>query len=184
MNLDQLLSLVRTLLKIIGGILAAHGLSAEAGLLNSADVIGAVLLIVSVLWSHFAHKDNSAVPVKINSPLLTVACLAGALSFGCASHLLNSAFRAEQTAVNLAYGAYQGWTNYLVIQPPTAALLAASNEVKQARLKFAATLSTAEQLRAEAETNSAARPLLQNTLTTLSDQSSNVVWLINFYRAK
>jgi hypothetical protein len=109
-----------------------------------------------------------------------VAVVASLVMVGCASFSTNT-FRAEQTAVNMAFTAYQGWTNYLALFPVSAER---SNAVKTARLQFAATVGTVEALRVAYETNSAVKPQLQATLLTLADQSSNVVWLVNFFQAQ
>lgn len=99
---------------------------------------------------------------------------------GC-TKLSTNTFRTEQAAVNLAYGAYVGYTNAL----PTLHLsVDQSNAVKQARLKFAATVSTLDALRVSYETNSALGPQLQAITATLADQSSNLVWVINFVKTK
>lgn len=107
--------------------------------------------------------------------LAGIACV---FLFGCSSFSTNT-FRAEQTAVNVAYTAYVGWTNYLNQYPFDPATV---DRVKEARLKFAATVGTVESLRAAYETNSSVKPQLQATLTTLSDQSSNLVWLISYLK--
>lgn len=108
-------------------------------------------------------------------PLL--ACL-----IGCASFSTN-AFRTEQTAVNIAYGAYVGWTQYLATatSPPKPETVAA---VKEARLKFAASVQVVDALRTSYETNSALQAPLQAALASLTDQSSNLVWLATYLRGK
>lgn len=103
-----------------------------------------------------------------------------ALLVGCTSFSTH-VFRTEQTAVELAYSAYIGYTNsllYLAITPDQ------SNAIKQARLKFAATVGTVEALRGAYETNSAVKPQLEAITSTLLDQGSNIVWLINFVKSK
>lgn len=115
--------------------------------------------------------------MKLRSIAIGFALLA-VLIAGCAN-FSNQAFRLEQTAENLAYTAYVGYTNALL--SGTLKISAdESNAVKSARLKFAATLATAEALRRAYETNSATKPLLQGALATLNDQASNVVWTINY----
>lgn len=90
-------------------------------------------------------------------------------------------FRTEQLAVNLAHAAYVGYTNAL----PTLHITEdQSNAVKQARLKFAASVGTVESLRLAYETNSAIKPTLQAAIDSLVDQSSNVVWLIEYFKAQ
>lgn len=83
MNEDQINSLVRTVLKIAGTALAAHGLSASASLVNSEDVFGAIVLLVGLLQSHQTHADPLAkaianfaagpAPAAPTSPLPTAA---------------------------------------------------------------------------------------------------------------
>ena len=107
-----------------------------------------------------------------------------ALAFviGCANFSTN-AFRAEQTAVNLAYSSYVVYTQALY----TGTLKISvdqSNAVKEARLKFAASVGVTEGLRAAYATNSAVQPQLQAALDALNGQSSNVVWLISYLKGK
>lgn len=101
-------------------------------------------------------------------------CLALAALTACAS-FSTQAFRTEQTAVNLAYTAYVGWTNYMAVVTVSPQ---ASNQVKQARLKFASTLLEVEALRLKYSTNSTAKPALQSALTALYDEAENLSTLI------
>jgi hypothetical protein len=55
MNSSQFLSALRSFLKVLGSILTTHGAQKQAALLNSEDVIGLVLLIGGVIWSHVQH---------------------------------------------------------------------------------------------------------------------------------
>jgi len=57
MNQEQLTSLVRTAIKSVGAALIAHGATKTAQWLNTEDVIGAVILIAGLVWSHFHHAD-------------------------------------------------------------------------------------------------------------------------------
>ena len=88
MNADQVNSLIRTGLKVVAGIMAAHGLQDSAGYLNTPDVVAAICLAVSMLWSHFAHKpppSASGGSSNAGGPLLLVAIsvmLAGVLFCG------------------------------------------------------------------------------------------------------
>ena len=112
-----------------------------------------------------------------------------ALLVGCASFSAH-VFRTEQTAVTLAYGSYIGWTNYLLTTAARTdltpqqrmSLTTASNEVKQARLRFAATVSTIEAMRLSFETNSVLKQPLEAGLASMIDQGSNIVWLIRFFQ--
>ena len=105
----------------------------------------------------------------------------GVLVVGCASFATNT-FRTEQTAVNVAYTAYQGYTQGLASGSITVTT-DQSNSIKQARLKFAASVSTLDAWRSAYETNSQTQPQVQAALDAALAQSSNLVFLINlFYR--
>lgn len=110
--------------------------------------------------------------------LIIVFALAAVI--GCASFGTNL-FRVEQTTVNAAYAAYSGWTNYLTTGKVS---VQASNEVKQARLKFAASVKVLENYRAAYETNSAVKPQAQAALDALVGEGSNIVWLVKFYQGQ
>ena len=60
MNQDQIDSLVRSLLKVVGGILAAHGLTATAGIVNSTNVTELISGIVVTLIGFYASHTNAA----------------------------------------------------------------------------------------------------------------------------
>ena len=89
MNTDQLSSLVRTVMKLAAALLASHGLADTAGLINTPDVTAAVLLIVSLLWSHFSHADPDGTPPTTGTGTrlaLWLALIIPALVFtGCAA---------------------------------------------------------------------------------------------------
>lgn len=110
---------------------------------------------------------------------------------GCASFSTH-VFRMEQTSVDVAYGAYGGYTNWLLtsfadpkLTPERRAkLVVISNDVKQARLRFAASVATVEAMRLSYETNSALKPVLEASLLTITDQSSNLCWLVNYWRTQ
>ena len=112
---------------------------------------------------------------KLIIPVLAVLFLTACTSF--TTHV----FRVEQVAVSGAYTAYVGWTNYLAVASPPVTPQA-SNAVKQARLQFAASVATLDSFRRTYETNTAVRPQLEAILDTVASQSSNVVWLINYWK--
>jgi len=113
-----------------------------------------------------------------------------ALLVGCASFSTH-VFRTEQTAVTLAYGSYLGWTNWLITTSSRTdltpyqrmSLTTASNEVKQARLRFAATVGTIEAMRISYESNSVLKQPLEAGIASMIDQGSNIVFLIKYYRS-
>ena len=68
MNTDQIQSLIRTALKFAAGLLAAHGLHDQAGILNSPDVAAACMLLISLVWSHWTHggpASGSRFPIAV-----------------------------------------------------------------------------------------------------------------------
>lgn len=97
---------------------------------------------------------------------------------GCASFSTNI-FRTEQTAVNLVFTAYTGYTNAL---PSLNLTPDQSNTVKTARLQFAASVAVLEAWREAYETNSAVQPQVEAALNATTANASNVVWLITYIR--
>ncbi len=99
---------------------------------------------------------------------------------GCASFSTN-VFRTEQTLTQVAYTAYQGYTNALL--SGTIKISAdESNAVRTARLQFAASVSTLEAWRSAYETNSAIQPQVEAALNAALATSSNFVHLINLFK--
>ncbi len=64
MNIDQISSLVRTVLKWLGAYLIAHGYAKTGTFINAPDIIGALLTLVGLVWSHTNHADDSATTSK------------------------------------------------------------------------------------------------------------------------
>jgi len=56
MNTDQVLSLARSIFKVVGGMLVAHGLTTDSVM---QDIVGALLTLVGVAWSFIEHKDDA-----------------------------------------------------------------------------------------------------------------------------
>lgn len=162
--------------------------------------LGLVGLLVGIAACIFYDKILKQIEERIpwlkdflSSPtdklLSILAPIAALLLIGC-STFSDHVFRMEQTSTDIAYGGYVGWTNFLLpkLADPNltpeyrAKLVQASNDVKVARLRFAATVSTAESMRQSYETNSALEPQLQAISQTLVNESSNVCWLIAYWR--
>lgn len=101
-----------------------------------------------------------------------------AMLMGCANFATNT-FRAEQTAVDLAYNSYTGYTNVLPTLRLTAEQVA---EVKDARLKLGASLAVLDGWRKAYETNAVNESYVQAALDAVRDNSSNMVWVINYFR--
>ena len=103
-------------------------------------------------------------------PLVVAAC----------SNFSTNMWRTEQTAVNTAYAAYTGWTNYLNEHPATPQDV--KDTVKAARLGFAGSIHVAESWRQAYDTNSAVKPQAQAALEATLANASNVVWLVTFFK--
>lgn len=58
MNTDQTLSLVRSLMKLIGGALLTHGATKAAAIVNAEDCIGLVMTIIGFIASHITHATD------------------------------------------------------------------------------------------------------------------------------
>lgn len=86
MNANQLDSIVRSVLKIIGAFLMANGLSSEAAWLNTPDVIGAFIVLAGLVLS-WRHHGNANPPGQLPLNLKALAS-AGLVAFsvtGCVS---------------------------------------------------------------------------------------------------
>jgi hypothetical protein len=81
MNNDQINSLVRSLLKILGSLLIAHGYSTYANIINTPDVIGFIIALAAFISSHFAHSTPASNPPRPTSGPLLVLFIA--LALGC-----------------------------------------------------------------------------------------------------
>jgi hypothetical protein len=62
MNQEQFLSLLRTVLKIIGTLIAAHG-STKLDPSSLETIGGAVMLVAPVIWDLFVHKQSNAIAI-------------------------------------------------------------------------------------------------------------------------
>jgi hypothetical protein len=58
MNPNQIQSLVRSVLKLVGAILVTHGATAYAAILNTEDVAGLVVTLVGLYMSHEQHAPK------------------------------------------------------------------------------------------------------------------------------
>ncbi len=59
MNTDQVTSLVRSGLKLAAGALIAHGYSATGNFVTTETVVGFVVGLIGLAWSHFFHKSDA-----------------------------------------------------------------------------------------------------------------------------
>ena len=78
MNQDQLLSLVRTVLQILGTAVVAHGTLG----INSVmweQISGAVIIIAPTIWSMYAHTQAAAIAsVAANPDVKSIVVTTGA----------------------------------------------------------------------------------------------------------
>lgn len=120
-------------------------------------------------------------PTVTKVPLWFVALFVPVIVLASCTSFANHAFRVEQSGTHLCATAYFGWTNYLAQFPVTPQ---ASNTVKTARLKAAASLKSLRAFRLEYQTNGAVKPQLTALLVTASDNVSNFVWVANFWQER
>lgn len=184
MNTDQLLSIIRTGLKVLSGILIAHGLQNTADVLNSADFIGSLLLIAGCLWSHFTHTSAAPTDAGGNKVVLILAIGAAALFFtGCAKDLNQVAFKTEYAAAASSDAAMKGYAVYwkTAIQNPTnfnrtaQGLQTERKTLSDYSVKIGGAIELAENLRRAYATNSAVKPQLQSAVASLAINSAGIV---------
>lgn len=75
MNQDQVLSIVRSLLKVAAGFLLAHNMSRAAGIVSGEDFVAVVLGIISFVWSNFVHTDKPNTPPANGKTACWIAAL-------------------------------------------------------------------------------------------------------------
>ena len=189
MNLDQFNSLIRSLLKVAGAALAAHGLTAAASIVNSQDVIGFVLVLAGMAWSHFTHSDTDTgtnSTGKATALLLLLLLPALVFSTGCAN-VSQNAFTTELAAASTSDAAMRGYAAYwnqAIQNPPafhrtTNDLASERAVVENASIKIGASIELVENLRASYATNAAVKPQLQAALVSLGQNTGNIIAYVN-----
>ena len=126
---DQINSVIRTILKIAGALLLQHGLTNSATVVNSPDVLGALSLIVGLVWSHFQHgTGDTANPRPPGGPGASVicwaliACLALPLTFtGCSTTATTAGYKTAAAASITIDAAMTAWGDYVAANHPPAA---------------------------------------------------------------
>jgi len=183
-NIDVAISAITAFVIYAGGALTTVFISNGTDGLNSkAYITAAIIGIVAAAKDVRSCKkmpsiDGSGQGIGIAKAMFCLAFML--LLIGCASFSTN-VFRAEQTAVNIGYAAYTGYTNGLA----TGAIKISpdgSNAVRSARLRFAASVGTLETLRERYEVDSALKEPVLAALDTVRSESSNLVWVINYWR--
>jgi hypothetical protein len=88
MNKSQIESGVRSLLKVIGAILIARGMTQSANIVNGEDVLGLCLVVAGLVWSWKTHKPEPTEPPASGPALLKllIGCIVPlALLTGCST---------------------------------------------------------------------------------------------------
>lgn len=85
MNQDQIMSLVRSLAKMLGGYLIAHGMKKAGAFVNAEDSIGIIMTIIAFVCSHKTHSDSTSdkTPTGVAS-VFALLCGLSVLMGGCA----------------------------------------------------------------------------------------------------
>ncbi len=84
-NANQTESLVRTVLKIVGAALIAHGYTTSAALINAPEALGIVLAAIGVIGSLIHHASDTTPPASTsgkNSALVVLLAVAMLAVFG------------------------------------------------------------------------------------------------------
>jgi hypothetical protein len=71
MNQDQIQSLVRSVLKVVGAILVTHGASKAAAIVNTEDVAGIIVAPVGFYMSHKQHADPATPALLTSCPTIS-----------------------------------------------------------------------------------------------------------------
>lgn len=143
MNDNQLGSLVRSALKILGAILMAHGATKYAAIINAEDTIGLIVTAVGLLASHNWHRtssggasDNSKTGGGAN--LLLALCAASLFFTGCAGVTAQqAAYRGAATTAVSVDTAMKAWGVYVATYHPGPAV---ESQVKAAYEKYQAAM--------------------------------------------
>ena len=189
MNSEQINSLIRTGLKFLAGLLAAHGLTNAAGIINAPDITALIMLAVTTILSHFSHTTPTNTSNGGNggkTTLLLMLLLPAMLLAGCAGLNANT-FAAEQSAAATSDAAMRAYSVYWAKAEanPTAfhrtlpALDAERAKVEATAIQIGSSIELVENLRSAYQTNSAVQPQLQAALTTLAQNAGYIVILVN-----
>jgi len=85
MNKEQILSILRTVLKTAGAVLVTKGLTSDAGL---ESIVGGIITIVGIIWSMRTHADDKS---SSGGGAAAMIILTGLLAIGCVSGLTGCA---------------------------------------------------------------------------------------------
>lgn len=85
MNADQIGSLVRSVLKVLGTWLAAHGASKAGSAINAEDTIGVIMTLIGFIMSHSIHSDSPPATKPPSGAVTSVLLLGLCLALGCSS---------------------------------------------------------------------------------------------------
>jgi hypothetical protein len=192
MNQDQISSLTRSVMKVIAGLLAAHGLQNEATWMNTPDVISAVLLAVSLAWSHFAHQSppssaDGGTPKSGGGATLMAFLLAAELllNAGCHSTPQQAAYRAAGTTIVSVDTVMNLWGAYVAANHPG---VAAETKVETAYEKYQAAMvavcDAGVVYSATGSTNAPAGTALNQAVANASQDLSDLSNLITSFGIK
>ena len=192
MNTDQFNSLIRSIIKIIGAALVAHGLTNAGSIVNSPDVIGVIMTIAGLVWSHYSLSTPATTPpaspsISSKPPLMLLfALLLPALLIqGCASAPTN-AYKAEAATDATVSAAMTAWGSYVAANhPPSSQELAvrAAFEKYQAA-ELLAIDATASYTAATSINSSAALDAMTAASSSVAQSITDLVNLIQSFGVK
>ncbi len=192
-NSDQLNSLIRTALKVLGSVLLTHGLTSAANIINSPDVIGAVLLIAGIIASHLNHSSPPASsgpssPPSSLPPLMSLlgAIFVGSLFFnGCASTPQQATYQAAGTTVVSVDAAMNLWGAYVAAKHPSTNVEAqVENAYDKYQASMAVVCDAGAAYAATGGTNATASAALSQAVVNSSQELTDLENLITSFGVK
>lgn len=191
MNQDQVSSAVRSILKLLGAALVAHGATKAAAWVNAEDVAGLAVAIVGLVWSFISHRAAAGTSTgsvgegpgsKVILFLLLPALVFGGLTTGCKSTPQQVAYQAAGTTsvtVESALAAYD------VLAKAGKTSVAQNAQVKAAYLKyqaaFAVLCDAGAVYAATSTTNAPAAAALQQAVANANASINDVVTLVESF---
>jgi hypothetical protein len=199
MNTDQIASYIRSILKIGGALLMAHGYQKAGGvtsdLLNAPDIIGFIATGIGLLMSHFTHStppDNASGSGKTGGAAVLLVCAGAASLFlftGCASSPSRVAYNAELAAASTSDAAMRSYAVYwekAYASPATFhrtvdGLVTERQQVENISVKIGSGVALVETLRESYQTNSAVEPQLNAAVAALTQNTAQIVPFITSF---
>lgn len=191
MNQDQIMSYIRSALKIGGALLMAHGYAKAGGmadqLLNMPDVIGFLATGIGLLMSHFTHASSDTASGNPKTPVWIWVLAALALSLpvtGCNTTPQRVTYEAAATTTVTVETAIKAYNVY-VAGKTDATTIAHNQAVKVAYLKYqAAAAVVCDAGKIYAATSATNAPAANEALDeAVADRNATIADVINLVKS-